>query len=307
MHLEIEITRLATARGRLPLSGETDELAFGNSRGNVDAHRARAQLDGAVALYLRVLELEGARRAREGFFETHVEPRMMIAPAARSARPGAAKGRAAAEERGEEFAEILRCEVALLAAVPATSAIRAPAATARPAWTTGELESAAPVGRGPKLLARFPLASELIVCRALLCIAQHLVRLLHFLEVLFGVRLLADVGVVLAGKPAIRRLDLIGGRGTLDAQYLVVVAKLHHRPAATGSAHNLTGGAILAVGWGRSVAQKSAPRGGGIRVAAREERTRGICSQLHRGRSKACAKLKVLEEEWLTRWGTFTR
>src|SRR4249919_690251 len=77
------------------------------------------------------------------------------------------------------------------------------------AATKGELVALTPVGRWPELLASLPLRAELIVGGALLGIAQDLVRLLHLLELLFGLRLFADVGMVAARQLAIGALDLI--------------------------------------------------------------------------------------------------
>src|SRR6202008_3344743 len=82
------------------------------------------------------------------------------------------------------------------------------AARARPA--AAELESAAPVRRRTELLPGLPVAPELIVRGALLRIPEHLVRLLHFLEALLGVLLLADVRVEFARQPPVGRLQFLG-------------------------------------------------------------------------------------------------
>src|SRR2546426_554469 len=90
-----------------------------------------------------------------------------------------------------------------------------------------ELKAAAPVRRWPELLARLPVAAELVVGGALLRILEHLISLLHFLELGFGIRLLAHVRVVFAGQPPVDLLDLIRTGRALHAQNLVVVPIFH--------------------------------------------------------------------------------
>src|SRR5437763_13927717 len=108
----------------------------------------------------------------------------MIARGAAATTPG--EGRAATEQRGEELAEVLFGEPAVLGARTAPSrAARSPprapgmARAAGTARAARELEAAAPVRGRPELLAGFPVGAELIVCSALLGVLQHLVRLLH--------------------------------------------------------------------------------------------------------------------------------
>jgi len=72
--------------------------------------------------------------------------------------------------------------------------------------------------------------AELVVGRALLRVLQHLVRLADLLELGLGVRLLADVRVVLARELAVRLLDLVGARVASNPEHPVVVLELHrHR------------------------------------------------------------------------------
>src|SRR5690606_8479587 len=89
------------------------------------------------------------------------------------------------------------------------------------------MEVLLPVGRRPELLAGPPMRSERVVGRTLLGVAQHLVRFAELFEALFGIRLLADVRMVFAGEAAVRALDLLLRRVSLDAHDLVVVLVLH--------------------------------------------------------------------------------
>src|SRR5690606_33614601 len=68
---------------------------------------------------------------------------------------------------------------------------------------------------------------ERVVGSPLLLVAQHFVRFADFLEALLGVRLLADVRMVLARKAAIRPFDLVLRGFPGDAHNLVVVLVLH--------------------------------------------------------------------------------
>jgi hypothetical protein len=74
----------------------------------------------------------------------------------------------------------------------------------------------------------FPVRSEFVVLLALGRITQDLVRLVDFLELLFGVLVSGiDVGMMFAGEFAIGALDVGFTGGALDAENLVVVAELH--------------------------------------------------------------------------------
>ena len=65
--------------------------------------------------------------------------------------------------------------------------------------------------------------AKLIVGGPLLGVLQHLVGFLELLELGLGVRLLADIGVVLVRETAVCLLDLVRTRAARDAEYLVVV------------------------------------------------------------------------------------
>ena len=286
VRLEVEIPRAAAPARRLALTGETDQLPRGDAWRNRYADGVVAQLERAVGLELGTLELEHPGRAPEGFLEIDFDARVMIAP-----RPAALRGkrRAAAEERREELAEVLLAQAAVLARAKAPRARAAPsrATRARPA-VARELEAAAPVRRWTKLLAGFPLAAELVVRGALLGILEHFVGLLHFLEARLGVRLLAHVGVVLVSEPAIGLPDLVGARGALDSEDLVVVTEFH----GEGNSSRGASCAVAAAGPGpsrgyaleatRPRAAKKKRREAGEVASRRAARTRGICSQLER-------------------------
>src|SRR5262249_50796986 len=134
------------------------------------------------------------------------------APAARLAEL-LAERTALPEQRGEEIAEVA------LAAATAIAAER----------RRGELEITTPVRRRTELLSGAPVRAELIVGGASLRILQDLVRLLHFLEFLLGVRFLADVRVKFTRQFAIGALDLVLARFASHAHDLVVVLVCSHR------------------------------------------------------------------------------
>jgi hypothetical protein len=69
--------------------------------------------------------------------------------------------------------------------------------------------------------------AQLLIGVALARVLQDLVGLVDRLEALLGSRFLADVGVVLAGQPAIGGLDLRIAGARLHAERLVVVLELH--------------------------------------------------------------------------------
>src|SRR5690606_19718453 len=69
--------------------------------------------------------------------------------------------------------------------------------------------------------------AQLVVGRALLWVAQRLVGFVDGLELLLGTGFLADIRMVLARQPPVRRLDLGVARAGLDAKDVVVVLVLH--------------------------------------------------------------------------------
>ena len=76
----------------------------------------------------------------------------------------------------------------------------------------------------PDVLACAPVRPKPVVLRALLGVAQHLVGLGDLAEARRGVRVVADVGVVLAREAAVGAADLVGARPARHAEHLVVVA-----------------------------------------------------------------------------------
>src|SRR5581483_8580651 len=120
---------------------------------------------------------------------------LRLPPSCRTERAGTA------EERGEEIAEAFLLEH------------RSAAGRAR-AGAAAELEAARPIRRRPELLPGLPVAAELIVRGTLLRVFQYFVGLLHFLELLLGVFLLADIRMIFTGETAVGLLDVLGGGRT---------------------------------------------------------------------------------------------
>src|SRR2546425_824639 len=78
-------------------------------------------------------------------------------------------------------------------------------------------------GRSITRLRADPGVTELIVLPALGVVRQHVIRLLHFLELPLHLRIvLMDVRVVLANQLAVRLADLLRAGGAGDAENFVI-------------------------------------------------------------------------------------
>src|SRR5690606_26406662 len=77
--------------------------------------------------------------------------------------------------------------------------------------------------------------AEAVVGRALGLVGEDFVRLADLLELLVGAVFGTDVGVILAGQPAIRFLDLFFCRRAWDAQHVIVVAFICHNSSIVGA------------------------------------------------------------------------
>src|SRR5260370_3675765 len=71
-----------------------------------------------------------------------------------------------------------------------------------------------------------PVGAKLVVLRPLLGIAEYLVGFVDQFEAVGGLGVLVDVRMELASQPTVRGLDLLLGRGSRDAERLVVVLVL---------------------------------------------------------------------------------
>src|SRR6267143_234478 len=196
-HHDAEIgVEVAGAAARLgqPLAAEPQLFAVGAA-----ARDARA--DAAS------IELELALGAVRGFLQADVDIDRVVLSAERHV-PRAAKAAAAAAgkcaERLEQVGQVDAAEV--LAGVAA--------------------EALVPVGRRTEVLPG-AVRAEAVEGGALFLVLERLVRLGDLLELLLRVRLLGDVGMVLAGELAVRLLDVLVARAALDAEDLVIVLVLH--------------------------------------------------------------------------------
>ena len=171
----------------------------------------------AFSVELQRAQGDRALGALERVFERDLDGRVMIFTARAEVLPRGSAALGRAEQRGKELAEFRM--------------LRRPAAGA-----TMELEARVPVGRRTELALRLPASRDLlgqrVVCRALLLVAQHLIRLVDLLHAPGGVGLLADVGVVLAGEPPVGLAHLVFRRGALDAEHAVVILELHALPSS---------------------------------------------------------------------------
>jgi len=92
-----------------------------------------------------------------------------------------------------------------------------------------KLESLVPIRRRAEFLPRFPAGAEPVVGGAFLGVLEYLVGFPDLLEARLRIGLLADVRMILAGKFPLGALDLVRGRITRHAEYLVIVFEFHGR------------------------------------------------------------------------------
>ena len=90
-----------------------------------------------------------------------------------------------------------------------------------------KLKTLIPIGRRTEFFAGTVVGAKLIIGGALFRILQHLPGFANLLEAGFRVRLLADVGVILARQLPILALDLIMRRVALYAHQLIVIFEFH--------------------------------------------------------------------------------
>jgi len=191
MRLEANFQQQVAAALALP--GKADDLPGPDSGRNVDLKLATIESDPLPPAGIGQLQ----RNQQVG---TAVPGRP--APPDMRLRPTAM-----AEQRFEKVAETAAvAELGLEAVLPTGAKVR---------WRT-------------ELLAR-PVTTrlELIVGRALVGVAQHLVGLVDRLEALFGARLLADIRVVFAGQTPVGGLEFSLSGARLDAERLVVILEFH--------------------------------------------------------------------------------
>src|SRR5437868_2099229 len=186
--LQIQIARRRAAVAGTALAGKPNLLAVADARRNSDLQRARPDGDASVFVELRRLEFDGVSAAAERVFQIDLNlcgaifAGSGVACAPEAAAALLAEWTACAKQRREEVAEA--------GVLPSAERRRV-------------LEVPSPVRRRRELLTLPPLRAELIVGGALLRILEHLVGFLHFLELVFGVGLLAHVRMKFARKFAI--------------------------------------------------------------------------------------------------------
>src|SRR5690606_10652835 len=211
VHLELRVRGILDLQVQVPalraLPRQPDRLARAHALGH--AHLQGLAVDADAHAVAVVDRLQRDRQSRAG-----------VARGLRAARPATeAAGRAAPAP--EQFLEEVTEAAARAASGEDLVEVEAFRSAAMPE----------PAGRWPDLVAGAVAArAQLVVGLALGRVAQRLVGLVDLLEALLGVRLLADVGVVLARQPAIGGLDLRLAGTRLDAQDRVVVLELHGSP-----------------------------------------------------------------------------
>jgi len=146
-----------------------------------------------------------AHRAGVGVLDVEQNLGVMVL-AAHAERAPARRAAHAAEQLGEEIAEIGRLRAADAG--------------------TGKLEVGIPVGWRTEVLPRLVAAADCVVGGAFLGVGEDRIGLVDLLHARLGVRRLAQVRVELAGQLAKRLLDVLSGGVAGDAQRLVVVLEL---------------------------------------------------------------------------------
>src|SRR5712691_1429715 len=191
--VQVQVARRTAIGPRPALAGEPQLFAVGDAARDARANAAS-------------VELELALGAVRGFLQAEVDIDRVVLAAERHV-PRAAKAAAAAGECAERLEQVGQVDAAeILAGVAA--------------------EALVPVGRRAEILPG-PVRAEAVEGGALFLVLERFVGLGYFLELLLGVRLLRDVGVVLARELAVSLLDVLVARAALDAQDLVIVLVFH--------------------------------------------------------------------------------
>src|SRR3989442_4913639 len=168
--VQVKVPRGAAIRPRPPLAAEPQLFAVGDAARDARANAAS-------------VELELALGAARGLLQADVDVDCVVLAAERHV-PRAAKAAAAAGECTERLEQVGQVDAAeVLAGVAA--------------------EALVPVGRRTEVLPG-AVRAEAVEGGALFLVLERLVRLGDLLELLLRVRLLGDVGMVLAGEPAVR-------------------------------------------------------------------------------------------------------
>src|SRR6267378_1152810 len=145
------------------------------------------------------IQLELALGAAPGFLQADVDIDRVVLAAERHVPRAAKAAAAAATECAERLEQVGQVDAA---------------------------EALVPIGRRTEVLPGAVRAEAVEGC-ALFLVLERLVRLGDLLELLLRVRLLRDVGMVLARELAVSLLDILVARAALDAQDLVIVLVLH--------------------------------------------------------------------------------
>src|SRR5690606_12629214 len=203
----IKIASLPAGDAGAALGRQPDTAPVRDTGRNADVQRARALHDAPGMIDFRDRDRQRLRRAVIGLLERQCDRRLIVLA------PGRERERAAAAGAEAGLTEQALEEIAEGAGAGRTGA--------------AEMKMLLPVRRRPELLTSLPIRAERVVRGPLLGVAQDLVGLADLLEALLGVRLLADVRVILARKAAVGALDLVLRRVPGDAHDLVVVLVLH--------------------------------------------------------------------------------
>src|SRR5438132_6325216 len=252
LHDEVEVARRGAPAPDAALALHAHARAVAHPGGNLDrellalldragaaATRAGAHPLPAASAALRARRrpADGDRRlgTPQGVEEVHLD-RVLEVAAARRTRRGAG-GCARPEQLLDDVGEAPLLVLLLRRAPPTPPAGAAEAEALERALAA---EGEAVPALGPALVLACPcriepglqaLQAELVVELALAGVGEDVVRDRDLLEALLGLVVpRVQVGVVLAGEPAVRLLYLVGARAPLDAENRVEIPLLRHRP-----------------------------------------------------------------------------
>ncbi|ELZ03646.1 putative glutamate dehydrogenase [Natrialba aegyptia DSM 13077] len=175
----------------------------------------RVALAAAVIALLGALDGELLLDALEGLLEFNIEFGAQVAALLRSTATPTAAAAAAPEDLLEDVAETAATHAATAHAATAHAAERAAAHTAT---------HTALAGVEAVFLGLFvAVVAHAVVGLTLFLVGQNLFCLLDLLELLLGVRVVADVRMVLRGLLPVRLFDLLGVRVRTHTEYVVEV------------------------------------------------------------------------------------
>ena len=264
LHLQQQVARGPMAHAGLTLAGQADHLPFAHALRNAHFQLAHALVRMALVIQLHGAQRQGALRAAVAFGHRHLNGGVLVGASHVVRLAATPEGLATTEQLLEEAA-VAGTVLEAIAPVGAESAkARCPLGPLPARW---RLEAP---------LLELAGITQLVVGGAPLGVGQHRVGLIDLGHPLGRIGFLADVRVVLACQPTIGLLDLVGTRGLLDPEDLVVILVVH--------SNSLSGGVVRPI-----VPQAWAPG----EILRKTDTPKGIWAGCHAG-ADGCARSPCL-------------